>query len=1172
MLLSLDRLKVFVSSTIKECSKERAIVRDAIISLNHEPVLFEEVGARPYPPRKLYKTRLEMSQIFVAIYRESYGWIAPGMEISGVEDELQLASQRKMDRLIYVFKSPTNRDPKLKSLIEVAMNSGLTVFSYSTPEQLRDRVRDDITAVISGRFVDQAMDAGEGLDPDELLSSLLPDRAHRFRRVEVEAKLLKALSDNGRVLVTAPLGAGKTTMLAQLAAKHGWIFVDAQGLSALDVLGRLANAVRQRLGLTPIVMATEKSAVEEILRRCEALTNPVLAIDSVAEPLAIWNLQPQKHRLVMTSRSAFEVPLALRFELPPLSRHEIGQWVTGLRGVRPENAELNKLSEKSGGNPLYLRFYALGEAVSADLSLQELEIRAFQSLSASSREIISYLALSSAQLSLRDLQRLTDPRQGPEFVADNIAAANSLLRQSRRHVQLVHEHLRTTVLDQLRGTPTKLDFFVNQLGRYLEGTKRYVAAFYVYLEGEEQARADRILDEAGYQAGLMGGGAPAIPIYKRQIQRARELGKSEVEVQTLLALVFAYTQTGAREDALHALEEARTAAARTSNLELTLMVREGAVGLELGSRPREERIQELVEIRNSYVASSQSFNVARVGVSIAAEYIAHRDFQSAELISRESLEYFASVGDEYGIRVAKVNLASSLSGMRGHEQEAAEIFQQLQQDFDPDEYPRERAAVCNFLTRRYRRLKDFARASQFAIEAIGIGEQLEDLHLIAINRINLGNVRRDESAFDKALEEYRTAEQAALKGQNVDDEASANELVASVLNQQEKYALALQHASHAVLLAERVGDPILLARAEEERATALTGQRETEGAVNAYVNAARAIAGIRPEDPYYVSLVTEGLSLCTKSRRHDLKIQLLTRVFAPSLEPMAGKEAVEPLRVIFGALPSVAKTIRANHLLPIVALSVGDLLADAPPVVERQLILALAVDVLKSPEIETTSALAMVAAILMAHSGNSLNLLDLVNLADSISNRSGQIYFKPHSDGASHWNVVLDISDGVIVTVSQLDDSPRTAVIAMILVLLLKILDRKIRRAVLDTQKLPRLEAIINIASRGELEAQLGPELLNLGDMPDGFKIAESTDLTSSEQPPIVIICAADFGKAWQPEKWPFSDVVLLLGELLRPLTGHLLAKTVEPDVLFPKISSLIRSVGYWGSSDDEEQ
>jgi hypothetical protein len=149
----LDRLQVFVSSTIRECAAERIIVKEAIRSVNHEAVLFEDIGARPHPPRDLYRTRLEMSQSFVGIYRESYGWIAPDMQISGIEDEFSIAASRGMDRLLYVYQT-SQRDPKLQSLIDRAMSAGLTLAFYSDPEELRTLVRDNLTAVVSTRFVD----------------------------------------------------------------------------------------------------------------------------------------------------------------------------------------------------------------------------------------------------------------------------------------------------------------------------------------------------------------------------------------------------------------------------------------------------------------------------------------------------------------------------------------------------------------------------------------------------------------------------------------------------------------------------------------------------------------------------------------------------------------------------------------------------------------------------------------------------------------------------------------------------------------------------------------------------------------------------------------------------------------------------------------------------------
>ena len=84
--LALDRLHIFVSSTLQECASERASARAAITSLNHEPILFEDIGARAHPPPDVYRPRLDISHIFVAIYRELYGWIAPDMDISGIDD------------------------------------------------------------------------------------------------------------------------------------------------------------------------------------------------------------------------------------------------------------------------------------------------------------------------------------------------------------------------------------------------------------------------------------------------------------------------------------------------------------------------------------------------------------------------------------------------------------------------------------------------------------------------------------------------------------------------------------------------------------------------------------------------------------------------------------------------------------------------------------------------------------------------------------------------------------------------------------------------------------------------------------------------------------------------------------------------------------------------------
>lgn len=251
-----------------------------------------------------------------------------------------------------------------------------------------------------------------------------------------------------------------------------------------------------------------------------------------------------------------------------------------------------------------------------------------------------------------------------------------------------------------------------------------------------------------------------------------------------------------------------------------------------------------------------------------------------------------------------------------------------------------------------------------------------------------------------------------------------------------------------------------------------------------------------------------------------------------------------------------------------VALSMADLLADVPPLVERKIILQ-AIDALlpRTADATSKSTLGTVTAILLAHSGASLTLGDVADIAERIARPSTGIYFKPQSDGGGHWTVRLEIAGGVVVSLVQLDDSPRTAATTTLLALLLASLDETIRRRLLDGEHIPRNEATINVASRSEFERQVGRDLLNLGDMPKGFAVAESTDVTRSDQPPIMVLCGGDFPMPWRPNEHALSDVHLLLGELLRVLVAHLLAQSVEPEVLFPKIGSIVRRIGYRGQS-----
>lgn len=109
-----QRLRVFVSSTLAELSDERIAARQAISQLHLTPVLFE-TGARPHPARSLYRAYLAQSDVFLGIYWQKYGWLAPGEDVSGLEDEYRLSHDKP--KLIYLKVPAADREPQLTALL-----------------------------------------------------------------------------------------------------------------------------------------------------------------------------------------------------------------------------------------------------------------------------------------------------------------------------------------------------------------------------------------------------------------------------------------------------------------------------------------------------------------------------------------------------------------------------------------------------------------------------------------------------------------------------------------------------------------------------------------------------------------------------------------------------------------------------------------------------------------------------------------------------------------------------------------------------------------------------------------------------------------------------------------------------------------------------------------------
>src|SRR5688572_27181595 len=145
-----QRLRVFVSSTLAELADERAAVSRAISALRLTPVLFE-LGARPHPPRELYRAYLAQSDIFIGLYWQRYGWVGPGMDISGLEDEFRLSGS--LPRLVYLKTPAPEMEPGLAAMIAQLQADATTSYrTFKTTRELGRLVREDLATLLSERF------------------------------------------------------------------------------------------------------------------------------------------------------------------------------------------------------------------------------------------------------------------------------------------------------------------------------------------------------------------------------------------------------------------------------------------------------------------------------------------------------------------------------------------------------------------------------------------------------------------------------------------------------------------------------------------------------------------------------------------------------------------------------------------------------------------------------------------------------------------------------------------------------------------------------------------------------------------------------------------------------------------------------------------------------------
>ena len=320
-----QRIRVFVSSTLRELAEEREAVRSAIERLRLAPVMFE-LGARPHPPRDLYRSYLAQSDVFVGIYGDSYGWVAPDENVSGLEDEYNLAP-RGMPKLIYV-KDTDTRDDRLKELISrIQADDTAAYLHFHSAQDLEDQVAGDLAMLLAERFDESKAPVTSEPDSRPNLVGRVPvpytTTIGREDDIDAVRTLLSRGSDRVVSLI-GPGGIGKSRLAIESALACADLFPDGVYFALLEGVlepGLLLPTIAYYLGIRDngetaleerIALALEDRHVLIVLDNFEQI------VDAAPVLVRLYTVAPTATFLV-TSRIVLRIRGERVYEVPPLT-------------------------------------------------------------------------------------------------------------------------------------------------------------------------------------------------------------------------------------------------------------------------------------------------------------------------------------------------------------------------------------------------------------------------------------------------------------------------------------------------------------------------------------------------------------------------------------------------------------------------------------------------------------------------------------------------------------------------------------------------------------------------------------------------------------------------------------------------------------------------------------
>jgi tetratricopeptide (TPR) repeat protein len=867
-----------------------------------------------------------------------------------------------------------------------------------------------------------------------------------------------------------------------------------------------------------------------------------------------------KARIIIATRESSEPDSCAKITIPALNKAEIDEILHSLPSVIRDRV-ISITTSLNEVYPLDVR-----RAVAAIITPQQsiFDVVAATNLQPRTKELLALIALSPEPLALDELGQLS-PSEDENLVSidERLASISYLVVDDGLGFRPVHDEIANDLRASLSRRPGLLKFVSLRLARFFAKTKRYMAAFELY-QRFDQEKTLRTAHKAASQAAVEGRFGHSVRPLEFIAEAKRASGERLNLAIALLSLAQAYDSVGNTASSNIILSEAATIATQIDDQTLLQLIQDQQLIGRVRRQLRRADLATLREVRARYKAEGRLADSARLAIEEGAILISIGDHDTSIPILREARTIFLEIKDNYGVYIATRNLIASLNMVEGDQNEAERLLQSIHGQSEGLGRLRERAWMCNILTRRYRIDGLLDRAVAAAREAIEIGGKLGDPYVVALNRIGLGNALREKGELTGALEAFKQCGREAQVLKRNEMDGLASRLAAEVLVQMASAAAPYQRpalfgeaeafATHVIgLLSESiVRDQVALAL--DARADARMGLGRKEEAFLDYAAAAKAFTELGEDQA--VPIIRRLAANLEYARERSIETMRVLSSTLPT--PISGSEADNPWQLLIDFIRGIMMYAHRRG----VGILIGAAFRIAQGIVSPQVefglwlrLLSLALDGIRPLD---DGRLSFALSAFLAHARQrQLSPTQLSAVTDVTLGHSEKIHFHSLSTGELQTSLSLGRNDKLLLVLDDVDSNSATRFVTISVASFFTGY-----RAEIDQEFLPALEngtfVRCCILDMEHAPADIRERFVQVA--AEAPVVVAQIEADSGRPHELIIACRPDVQQQCHGDPLRATELQFMYADVLRAVLRAALGGQIESDILRPKIISLLRS------------